>query len=608
MKIRRFSTGAALLAAGALVLGACANTPTDPDTTPTGSETTDTSEEPTEPGGEAAGSVTVAEVNEFTSFNPNTPNGNVDINGKIDLITHSDFVYIDGDLNVVRDESFGVIDLVSEDPLTVTYTVNEGVTWSDGVQIDAADLLLSWAVRSGYYDDAVTDDEGEVTAGANYFSYAGSTAGLGLTGLPEVGDDGRSVTLTYAEPYADWEIAFGVDRPAHVVAENAGLADKQALIDLLLNTPQGDPENPAEPNAELQAVSSFYNTGFDTTTLPSDPGIYLSSGPYIVSDIAEAQSITLVPNEAYTGDHQAQVAEIVIRTIPDANAQIQALQNGEVDIVQPQASADTFTALEALAGVQIHRGNQLAYDHIDLSFNTEVFQDADVREAFLKTIPRQAILDAIITPLDPEAGVLNSQLFIPEQAAYANAVATNTSDRFAEVDIEGAKELLDGRTPEVRILYSNENPNRVDAFTLISASATEAGFQIVDEGDAQWGSRLGDGSYDAAIFGWISPGVGVSGVPQLFHSQPQGGGNFGAYSNAEVDALAQELVVTADTARQDEIQTEIDTHLFQDGFGLPLFQSVGVSAVADRVGGINAYNPNQNGVFWNVWEWTVNDG
>lgn len=607
MKIRRFSTGAALLAAGALVLGACANTPTDPDSTPTTSdEVTESPDETAEPGGEPTGSVTVAEVNEFSSFNPNTPNGNVDINGKVDLITHSDFVYIDGDLNVVRDESFGVIELVSEDPLTVKYTVNEGVTWSDGVQIDAADLLLSWAVRSGYYDDAVTNDDGDVVEGANYFSYAGSTAGLGLTSLPEVGEDGRSVTLTYSEPYADWEIAFGVDRPAHVVAENAGLADKQALIDLLLNTPEGDPENPAEPNAELQAVASFYNTGFDTTTLPSDPGLYLSSGPYIVSDIAEAQSITLVPNEAYTGDHQAQVAEIVIRIIPDANAQIQALQNGEVDIIAPQASADTLTALEALSGVEVHRGNQLAYDHIDLSFNTEVFQDADVREAFLKTIPRQAILDAIITPLDPEAGVLNSQLFIPEQAAYADAVANNGSDRFAEVDIEGARELLDGRTPEVRILYSSENPNRVDAFQLISASATEAGFQIVDEGDPQWGSRLGDGSYDAAIFGWSSPGVGVSGVPQLFRSN--GGGNFGAYANSDVDALADELVVTADTDRQDEIQVEIDKHLFDDGFGLPLFQSVGVTAVADRVGGITAYNPNQNGVFWNVWEWTVNDG
>lgn len=607
MKIRRFSTGAALLAAGALVLGACANTPTDPDSSPTaGDETSESPAESPEPGGEPSGSVTVAEVNEFSSFNPNTPNGNVDINGKIDLITHADFVYIDGDLNVVRDESFGTIEVVSEDPLVVTYTVNEGVTWSDGEQIDAADLLLSWAVRSGYYDDAVFDDAGEVTDGTSYFSYAGSTAGLGLTGLPEVGEDGRSVTLSYDEPYADWEISFGVDRPAHVVAEKAGLADKQALIDLFLNTPQGDPENPGKPNAELQEVAKVYNTGFDSKTLPSDPSLYLSSGPYIVSDVAEAQSITLVPNEAYTGDHKAQLEEIVVRIIPDSNAQIQALQNGEVDIIAPQASADTLTALEALSGVQIHRGNQLAYDHIDLSFNTDVFKDADVREAFLKTIPRQAILDAIITPLDPEAEVLNSQLFIPEQAAYADSVANNGSDRFNEVDIEGAKELLDGRTPEVRILYSSDNPNRIDAFTLISASATEAGFKILDEGDPKWGSRLGDGSYDASIFGWISPGVGVSGVPQLFSSD--GGGNYSGYANSEVDALAKELVVTADTDRQDEIQAEIDKHLFADGFGLPLFQSVGVTAVAERVSGIDAFNPNQNGVFWNVWEWTVNDG
>ncbi|NKX50067.1 ABC transporter family substrate-binding protein, partial [Arthrobacter deserti] len=134
------------------------------------------------------------------------------------------------------------------------------------------------------------------TDGTNYFDYAGDTSGLNLTAQPEVGDDGRSITLTYAKPYADWEIAFGgvsdggVGLPAHGVAEKAGLADEQALVDLIQGPEKGDPENPVAPNAELKKVADVWNTGFDTKSLPSDAGLYLSTGPFIVDSITPDQS------------------------------------------------------------------------------------------------------------------------------------------------------------------------------------------------------------------------------------------------------------------------------------------------------------------------------
>ena len=55
------------------------------------------------------------------------------------------FTYYDADLNLINNDQFGTCTIESLDPLTITYRINEGVTWSDGVQIDAADLLLYWA-------------------------------------------------------------------------------------------------------------------------------------------------------------------------------------------------------------------------------------------------------------------------------------------------------------------------------------------------------------------------------------------------------------------------------------------------------------------------------
>ena len=135
----------------------------------------------------------------------------------------------------------------------------------------------------------------------------------------------------------------------------------------------------------------------------------------------------------------------------------------------------------------------------------------------------------------------------PPRPAYADSVKENGSAAYQDVDIEGAKKLLAGATPEVRIMYNKDNPNRVDAFSLIRESATKAGFKIVDGGlgASDWGKALGNGGYDAAIFGWINPGVGVSGVPQIFkHGQRL---QLQQVHRPEADKLMDELIVTTDT-------------------------------------------------------------
>lgn len=135
--------------------------------------------------------------------------------------------------------------------------------------------------------------------------------------------------------------------------------------------------------------------------------------------------------------------------------------------------------------MNVQKGDQLAYDHLDLNFGSDVFKDQKVREAFLKTIPRQQIVDQLIKPVKDDASVLNSQMYVSSQKdEYGKAVEKNEAkSMYGEVDIEGAKELLGGKTPTVRILYNNQNPQRVDTFQLIKESAEKAGFKVSDMGD-----------------------------------------------------------------------------------------------------------------------------
>ncbi|GGG50470.1 peptide ABC transporter substrate-binding protein [Kocuria dechangensis] len=597
MRFDRGTKALGLAAASALALSACASVGG-----PSGGD-----EETGGAGGEGSGGViTVAETNNFTSVNSATTEHNKDINGKINYMIREGFTFVDSELNVVKNEGFGTYEVVSENPLTVEYTISEDQQWSDGNAVDQADLMLWWATTSGYYNDAKTSEAGDVESGANYFSIAGSTDILDGTDLPEFSEDGRTMTLTWDEPHADWELALsasdGYLQPAHVVAEQAGMSEED-LLAALRDSPQGDPESPRE-RPEVEQIAEAWDTAFNFAEMPSDESLLVSNGPYVITDIVKDQSVTLSKNENYQGDHVGQVDEITVRTIGDSTAQIQALRNGEVDIMAPvSVTKDTMDQVSSIEGVQVLEGPQLAYDHVDLNFGADIFEDQAVREAFLKTIPRQQILDQLIKPVVENSEVLNSQLFVTSEEAYEGAVAENgAAEKYpAEPDIEGARRLLDGRTPTVRILYNSENPVRVDTFALIKESAEQAGFTVEDLGDPLWGEKLAEGNYDTSLFGWVSPGVGTEALTQIFKAG--GGGNYNSYSNPEVDALATDTRVTLDEEERRQKMYEMDRILFEDDYGLPLFQSPGMFGVAEDVNGVE-YMANQTGVFWNFWEWS----
>jgi peptide/nickel transport system substrate-binding protein len=589
----RALTAGAGVAVAALALAGCTTTGGTDDAT-SGSE---------------GGTITIAQTNAFTSFNGDTPDANLDINGMVGYLTGvsgglglGGFQRLDADYSVLPNTDFGTYEKLSDDPLTVQYTINEGLTWSDGEPITADDMLVNWVINSGWFDDAVIDPAtGDSTnGGTQYFTLAGSTAGLDTTAFPEISDDNMSMTLTYGTPYVDWELVNPIGKPAHVLAEKAGLSLEE-FISLIESSPEGDTDAPAPVIEPLKAAADFWNTGYDVTAMPTDESLLVASGPFIVTDFVPESSITLGKNPEYKGEMSPSYDELIIRFIGDANAQVTALQNGEVQAIQPQASADTLTALEN-ANATVHAGDQLAYDHLDLTFGG-VFADANVREAFLMTIPRQQILESIITPVNPEAEVLNSQIFLPTDGeAYTTAVAASGYDQFTEPDIEGARALLAGATPTVRILYNTNNPNRVDSFRAIQQSAQEAGFVIEDAGSPDWSSLLGSGTYDASIFGWVSPGAGNAALPQIFKAG--GGGNYNSYANADVDALADESQITLDPERLTEIKTEIDAATAADFYGLPLFQSPGLFADDGRVTGIEHFG-GQTGLVWNAQEWTL---
>ena len=584
MRKTRISSALSLSAVAALALSACASSDTGASNN-SGS------------GSDAAASdksVSIAITNVFSSLNVGTAEGNSDTNGIIAQMTNRGFYTVTNTFDIRHNEWFGTYSMTEEgEGIKVDYKVNDDQKWSDGNDIDKGDLLLAWATQSGHFDS----EDGELT----YFDFAGETAGLGGAEVPVVSEDGRSISFTYPKAFADWEIAYDIDKPAHVVAELAGMTEDE-LIETI------ETATPGEENENLRKIADAWNTGYNTTTFPSNEALTVGNGPYLVTAVEENQSVTLTANPNYQGDKKPAIGEVVLKIQGDVATQIQALQNGEVNAVAPQASIDTVSQLEALSGVVTETQPDQSYDHLDLNVKEgSPFADENVRKAFLLTVPRQDIVNKLIKPMDANAEVLNSQLYVASDAEnYAKTVESNNSSEYPSDDMDAniakAKELLGGQTPTIRILYNNKNPNRINSFQMIKESAEKAGFVVVDAGSEQWSSLLPGGDYEASIFGWVSSGVGNSALGQIFKTGSSS--NFTGYSNATVDAAADEIMTITDTARIEELKMQADGELFKDGYGLPLFQSIAVTSVSDTITGVDP-KPGQYPLTWNIEEWDI---
>jgi peptide/nickel transport system substrate-binding protein len=589
--------------------------------------------------GAPSGQVSVGFNELATSFNQQATHGNSTYNANPKyLLNGPSLFYYDDKNELINNDSFGTCTLVSLDPLTVKYTIKDGVKWSDGVPVTAADLLMSWAAQSGLYNtaEAEYDDEGNLQPSTG-IAFDAASPGLALvTTFPEIGDNGQSLTISYDQFYVDYDVNLDMGVPAHVVAMHALKETDPAkatddLVSLLKDTLGKVKDAAADQKSQLKAVADFWNTGFDTTQMPSDKSLYVSNGAYVLTDWKKDQYMTFTANPDYTWGPKPQVQTIVWTYAPDPTAAVQSLQNGDLDVINPQATADVASGVQKLAdqGVQTISQDGAIYEHVDVVFdNGGPFDpktyggDKDkalkVRQAFLQTVPRQSIVDTLIKPLNPNAVLRQSFMLFPGQPGYDEMVKENGSAEYADAGsdaaIEKAKQLLAEAgvsTPvTARLLHADNNPRRANEYQLIAASAKKAGFDVIDGKNAKWASLLPNNKmYDASLFAWQSTSTGVGQNPPNYLCEDKatktdwGMNNVQHYCNAEVNKNLIALNSEPDPDKQFQLMLNAEKQLWADGFGVLLFQYPDIVAYnSNKVSGVG-YAPMSPTFLWNYWEW-----
>lgn len=602
MKTRR-SSALALALTGALLLAACTSPAADDaDADETAAPDRAASVEADGPCKADLGdvqtadgtvSISIGEV-EWLGYNSNTPETYSTYNSVVNSRMFGSFFYYGTDGTICEDAEFGSIELVSEEPLVTRYTIADDAVWSDGEPVQYADYLLEWAAQAiPTAETAGTDDEEPL-----FNNVSGLRFGGHVPEGPQGEAGGKSMQYDYAVVYPDWKLQVGEAFPAHVVAEQVGVT-----VEELVTAIHDRDYSVLEPAAE------FWNEAWLSPTpgtLP-DPALTPVNGQYALKEggWVAGQSLTLTANESYWGTPAA-TRELTYR-FAAADTHVQALQNGDLDVIEPQATVDTLAQLEALGDrVTVLTGNSLTWEHLDFNFREgNVFaDDLALREAFALCVPRQQIVDNLIKPINPDAVVLNAREVFPFQDRYEDVVGVSYDGRYDAVDLDAARERVQasGATEpvQVRIGYSAPNPRRADQVALIKSSCDQAGFEVTDVGSSDFfDTTLPNGDYEVALFAWASSGQIASG--QNIYSST-GAQNYGQFSNAEVDAAWDVLASTVDTDVHLEQMTVIETLLWDQLFGIPVFTHPGVVAHASDLGNVRLTST-QSMVPWNAEQW-----
>lgn len=531
--------------------------------------------------------ITWGYAQEFSGYNSNTNDGVALSNTVVLNQVQRGFVYFAPDGTIARDKDFGTFEKTSDSPLTVKYKINDKAAWSDGDAVDCDDVVLTWMANSN-------------TSGEKGFNSA-STTGYNQMNAPACKAGDKEFTVTYKEPFADWESMFNQTSilPAHVVEAQAGMTKK--FVDYV--------SNPKSP--ELAKAIEFYNRGWQFNPGQLKKDIIPSTGPYAIDSWTGGQSLTLKANPKWWGT-PAKAQTIVIRYIAD-DAQAQALQNGEINIMEPQPQVDIVNQLKQQGDkVKWESGDQFSFEHLDFNFKG-AFADKNLREAFALCVPRQEIVNNLILPQNPKAKIMESRFVFPFQSQYSDFVSGVGGSKYDTVDLAKAKQLVTaaGKTGMTVKISWRKNPTapnkrRADTIALVKASCAQAGFNVVDAGtNTFFDKELPNGNFDVALYAWIgSPLVTSNAAIYQTKVGGKGGQNNGQYSNPTVDKDLDSLNRELNKDKQLALLKQIDTQLWTDLATIPLFAFPNIVATDNKVQNVKM-NTTQQDLTWNAYDWSL---
>jgi|GEM_PF-1926021 len=568
-----------------------------------------------EPRVQAGSSVEVAWSGELTSTNAASTLGRTPGNLDVAAMTRAAFATVDADGEVREDPSFGTATAVDDSPFTVRYDLAEGIRWSDGAPIDAADLMLAWLAASNALSTPDLDPEAlrgadgaiALPEAAVWFDVAEPGGLVHATEVPVRDDWARSIDVRFSQPVPDWRTALDVAVPAHVLGERVfGVTDpmeaKQRVLDAI------DRADPLVLSTLAAAWSSELTV--DAATPPDGaPGAAgISSGPYRLESVRDGR-VELVANGEYVGAQLPQVERIALAATTDDAAALAGLTAGELDVatIRPtDADRDAIRDLDREDATLLTAGDGTRWELV-LRADRTPLQPADARRSFLHAIDRRAVAEAALGEAAEATGVdavmVDSVLFRPGTRIYDYALedagfpqAFGGADEARAVAERDAVGVPAGT--ELCVRYDRADAFAAAALPAIAAQAATAGWAVRDCGVDDLAAGLAQDDWHAVLRLAPAP-ADAAAVVERWRD-----GGLAASTDPAREALLDEALVTADEDALEQTLLELEASLVDAAVVLPLVEPAQLTISAPGVQGI-APRPGAASLTWNAWEWGV---
>ena len=481
--------------------------------------------------------------------NPETldPALNAAVDGGNTLITIEEPLLIIDENNEVQPgqaESYEV----SDDGLTWTFHMRDGLKWSDGSDLTAADFeysfkrLASPDTAAPYAETVVGMIDGYQDAIGNPDEDGNTTTDPDWDALNvHASEDGKTLTvqLSYPCSYFDKLASFVATSPV-----------QQATV---------------EANGDAWCT---------------EPDTYVCNGPYMITEWTPSERIVLSKNPYYVGgwDSSKIVSDtITLLLLEDSSASYAAYNSGEAQLVKDVPTDEIPSLTRAEDGGDFYLDEIMGTYYISLNDQEEPFTDVRVRKALSLAIDRDYVANTIMQGIYTPATALVGPGIVDENGYFmdnANGGESYISDDY-EANLEEAKSLLaeagypDGEGFPTITYSANDSGYHIPVAEYLQQAWGELGITMnIDK--VEWSSfipmrRAGD--YDVSRNGWSMDYNDPSNMLELFTTN--NGNNDGKYANPEFDQVIEDSRVADKTTHFEKLH-EAEDILMNDAACIPV--------------------------------------
>lgn len=448
----------------------------------------------------------------------------------------------------------------------ITYRVRRAAVWNDGVPINVADFKYMW-----YFSDPA------------HCPQCGPSSTFGYTGIRSMTsrDNGKTIVVRMARPFADWRSMFGNLLPAHIARRHG------------------------YDGTAFGTKTSFH--WFDRN-VP-----HWSGGPMVITRYRPNISVIERPNPRWYGATRSRLNSLVWRIITDPTQEVPAMMNREVDVIYPQPDSDMLSQVSQMSGVQYWVGRGLIWEHFNLNEHNQFLKHRPLRRAIFTALDRQHIVDQTIGAFVPGATTMGNHMFVPGEPGYRDNV---TPAGLGLGHVARAKQILTaagytgvgsalttpgGQAVTLRCTYSEGSATRQTECLILKNTLGQLGITVHLRTTSDL-SELGTGNYDIIVFAWVGTPYPAAAAVQLYTLK---GGTAVAYtynSDPIAERLINRAVRTTDQARMRQLLNQADVHLEADCFELPLYQKPTLLAARKSVVNLRD-NATSLGPPYNVQDW-----